>query len=375
MSRFLLPYQRAYDNNGNVLPGAKLIFTDTGTSTPKNTYSDIALTIANANPVEADSQGQFGPIFLEAGEYRVELTDANDVTQTGYPEDNVQAAVDPTQTQTITNKTINDCKGLEMDGVINAARGADVPSEAALFTTSGFPTDGNSFNVTGTDAITSILTSGNIGTEITLIHKGIAVLTHNATDLICITSANITTSDGDISKWEEYASGDWRMTKYQKISGAALIAGVAGGAVQVVNVQDGTVATGSTIIPYDDSIPQNTEGDEYMTLAITPTSASNKLKIEVVFNGTQALGGGALTVALFQDSTASAIAVSGTQHNGSWLENIKFTHFMTAGTTLETIFKIRAGSSSTTTTFNGVATAQKYGGSMASSITITEIQV
>ncbi len=47
--------------------------------------------------------------------------------------------------------------------------------------------------------------------------------------------------------------------------------------VQVVNTQDGAVATGTTVLPWDDTIPQNTEGDQYMSLSITPTNASNKL--------------------------------------------------------------------------------------------------
>ena len=51
--------------------------------------------------------------------------------------------------------------------------------------------------------------------------------------------------------------------------------------VQVVNVQSGASATGTTVIPDDDTIPQNDEGDEYLTLAITPKSASNILVIEI----------------------------------------------------------------------------------------------
>ena len=55
--------------------------------------------------------------------------------------------------------------------------------------------------------------------------------------------------------------------------------------VQVVNVKDGEVATGTTQIAADDTIPQNTEGDEYMTLSITPKSTSNILLIEASING------------------------------------------------------------------------------------------
>lgn len=52
---------------------------------------------------------------------------------------------------------------------------------------------------------------------------------------------------------------------------------------------------------------------------------------------------------------------------------IIFNHIMTAGTTSATTFKVRCGGNAAgTTTFNGQATARKYGGVMASSIQITE---
>ena len=71
---------QALDSNGNPINGAKLNFYITGTSTRKDTYSDSAKTIANANPVVADSAGRFGGIFmdLDAG-YKVVYTDASDV--------------------------------------------------------------------------------------------------------------------------------------------------------------------------------------------------------------------------------------------------------------------------------------------------------
>jgi len=154
---------------------------------------------------------------------------------------------------------------------------------------------------------------------------------------------------------------------------------ISGHVVQVVNVQDGAVATGTTTIAYDDTIMQNTEGDEYMTLAITPTSSTNKLKIDVVFNGACNATNKITTVGLFQDSTANALAVTPFLNfygvaNSPF--NISFTHFMTAGTTSSTTFKVRAGTDvSATTSFNGQLGSRKSGGVSASSITITEIAV
>lgn len=150
----------------------------------------------------------------------------------------------------------------------------------------------------------------------------------------------------------------------------------AGFVVQVVNTQTGAMATGTTVIPSDDTIPQNTEGDEYMTLAITPKAATNKLRIDVVFFGTVSVAGH-LLVALFQDATANALAATEARvEAGGSMATVSFTYYMTAGTTSATTFKVRAGPSTAgTTTFNGTAGARRMGGVGASSITITEIKV
>lgn len=149
-----------------------------------------------------------------------------------------------------------------------------------------------------------------------------------------------------------------------------------GKVVQVVHVQDGAVATGTTTIPLDDTTPQNTEGDEFMTLAITPTNASNKLEITVITNGSSSATGIFQTAALFQDSTAGALSAmthKGPQ-SGTAGVNIAFKHRMTAGTTSSTTFKVRIGGhSASTITFNGYSAGRVFAGVMASSITITEI--
>lgn len=144
--------------------------------------------------------------------------------------------------------------------------------------------------------------------------------------------------------------------------------------VQVANTQTGALSTGTTVMPWDDTIPQNTEGDQYMTLAITPKSTTNKLKIDVVWHGSST-SGGQIQVALFQDTTANALAAfSAYQATATGGLAISFTHYMTAGTTSSTTFKVRAGNSAAgTTSFNGQSGVRRLGGVMASSITITEI--
>ena len=145
--------------------------------------------------------------------------------------------------------------------------------------------------------------------------------------------------------------------------------------LQTVNTQTGAVATGTTVMVLDDSIPQITEGDQYMTLAITPKATTNVLHIDVVWVGANSAGAAeAMMVALFQDTTADALAAVVSRVVGASAETTIFLrHKMTAGTTSATTFKVRAGiGSAGTTTFNGNAGARKLGGVMASSITITE---
>jgi len=145
-----------------------------------------------------------------------------------------------------------------------------------------------------------------------------------------------------------------------------------GHVLQVKNFQTGALATGTTVIPFDDTIPQITEGDEYMTLAFTPTSATNKLHIDVRVNITNTAEA-ALVVALFVGTTANALACFGNRADAYKNKNVSFSHHMIAGTTSELTFRVRAGANTGTTGFNAYGTAAKYGGSLASSITIMEI--
>jgi len=145
---------------------------------------------------------------------------------------------------------------------------------------------------------------------------------------------------------------------------------------QMVHMSDGAVATGTTELPFDDTKPQNTEGDEYMTLAITPSSASNKLKIDVVIYLSHTNTSSTVSASLFQDSSADALAVGAVFMNASGLVCLSYTHWMVAGTTSSTTFKVRAGANTSgTSTFNGTGGSRFFGGVMASSITITELDV
>ena len=79
MARYSNPFIQYLSATATVLDGNKLNFYEPGTTTPKDTFSDAALTSANANPVVADIAGRVPDVFLD-GIYTVGLTDKDDVT-------------------------------------------------------------------------------------------------------------------------------------------------------------------------------------------------------------------------------------------------------------------------------------------------------
>jgi hypothetical protein len=147
-----------------------------------------------------------------------------------------------------------------------------------------------------------------------------------------------------------------------------------GDVLQFVYTQPATVVTGTTVLPYDNTIPQITEGIEYTTLSITPQSASSILVIEagVMIDHTS---NGALTLALFQDATANALKAVASEQATAVELWMTLKHIMVAGTTSAITFRIRGGSSTAgTTTMGGNASAALFGGVAGNYLTITEIK-
>lgn len=144
--------------------------------------------------------------------------------------------------------------------------------------------------------------------------------------------------------------------------------------VQAVQTTSGVVATGTTQVPDDNTIPQITEGTEFFTLAITPKNASSILIITCTVNWAFS-NGGRQVLALFQDSTANALAVASDRPaDNDIIQHTTLVHRMTAGTTSATTFRLRIGNSNSgTTTVNGYSGSQRYGGRLASGMHILEV--
>ena len=249
---------------------------------------------------------------------------------------------------------------------------------------------GNSVTVThasGTTATTSFggasLQKGTIIAVTPSISGGTYSLTHHATNLNLAGGADITLANGDtlLMRKEHDSNAEWKHVGGCRADGTAWVTSgnvkLAGDTVQVVEATPYTTAgSTATAIPLDSTIPQNTEGAELTTVTITPTSASNRLRIECNLPFLDGSGGIFMCAALFQDSTANALALGIATLNGAnYSHNINFVHEMAAGTTSATTFKLRAGPNAGTMYFNRRQAGETLGGVSACRLRVTEIKV
>ena len=147
----------------------------------------------------------------------------------------------------------------------------------------------------------------------------------------------------------------------------------AGSVLQVKNFQTSTYASGTTIIPSDNTIPQITEGTQFLSLAITPISATSKLFFTIILSLSPSVAA-SCNGALFQDSIANAIAAGSSYlASGTGQIPLSLAYFMTSGTTSSTTFTVRAGPNTAATLSLNGAGPGVFNGTCYSSITITEI--
>ena len=160
-SRFAVPVtQLVNDSASGIASGWLLNFYTTGTSTRKDTFSDNALTTANANPVVADSAGRFGDVFLESGTYKVVLTDADAVVK--WTADPVAGSIGTSGT--IAAKTAAYTVTIDDSTKVIAV---DASTAAVTVTLPASATAGDGFEVTvkKTDSSTNAVTVDGNGAE------------------------------------------------------------------------------------------------------------------------------------------------------------------------------------------------------------------
>jgi hypothetical protein len=134
----------------------------------------------------------------------------------------------------------------------------------------------------------------------------------------------------------------------------------------------GTFAQGTTVIPSDNTIPQITEGTQFMSLAFTPLRATSVLKIDVVLCGQLNIDA-MWSASLYKDADVDSIGSGITRPTPTGPDIMSFSVQIPATDLTTKTFTVRAGASGGTFSFNANSAGAIYGGALASSITITEI--
>ncbi len=129
--------------------------------------------------------------------------------------------------------------------------------------------------------------------------------------------------------------------------------------------------TGTTVMPTDGTIPQNTEGSQFMTATITPKATTNLLMIQAIFYCSFSGGISDIAGAIFRDAGAGAIAANSVVQAGTtYKEILMVSTVVAAGSTSPTTFNFRAGANvAGTLTMNS-----NLGVTTGSSLIISEIK-
>lgn len=132
----------------------------------------------------------------------------------------------------------------------------------------------------------------------------------------------------------------------------------------------------TTALPYDNTIPQVTEGDQILTCAITPKNTTNRVRVrvDVPIGNTTNAGVGA---ALFLNGAAAAVRAVGSfsyKNTGQAAQELTMTYEYVPASVSTQTFTVRAGADSGNAILNGSAAAGIFGGVSAATITIEEIR-
>lgn len=143
---------------------------------------------------------------------------------------------------------------------------------------------------------------------------------------------------------------------------------------QFVTATLNTLATGTTLVPTDDTIPQITEGDQYLTIDITPKNANSTLEIDIEMMVGSSVVGAWASMMLFVDAVANALASKNFYlDTASASYPISLKHVVAAGSTSPRTYRVRAGAHvAGTLNINGAAGIRLHGGVQVSRITVKE---
>lgn len=280
--------------------GSTIWFYDPGTLTPKDVFSDPekATPINQTSGIAADQAGIWPAIYVDGSLYRVIVKDPNGVTK--QDEDNYDPGL---------------AAGFGVTSVVGVGQGGTGATNAASARAN--------IGAASSDALT--LTQNTVTSHDTLINSGLH-------------------SDGDRFGL---------LAKEDEVTHDLMAAGTGAFKLQrqVTNtVSDSSINT--TTPAFDNSTPQVGEGEQFMSLAITPQVNNSKIIVYAIVTFTQSTTPMDRVIAMFRNGAANAVAADGGSSQSAQGQ-IQLDYEETPGSTSTITYTLRAGVNTGTLTIPG----------------------
>lgn len=135
----------------------------------------------------------------------------------------------------------------------------------------------------------------------------------------------------------------------------------------------GSQSIGSPNIPFDNTVPQISEGTKIFDVSFSPTAVGSTIEIEsVVHLMTTRSGGDNYTTALFVNGGANAVRSAIVWGNQDRAEAVVLRYQFQTTSLAPIALQLNAGGNGATTTWLNTHTAANYGNTVPSTFTITE---
>lgn len=224
------PHDQSIDANSAVRSGAKFYVFQNETTTSVTLYSDRAGSTTRANPVEADSAGNFPVVYVADDDLlTLVLKTSADVLINSWDDQEPEVSTDLTALSSYVARSGGNSN--RMTGPLELKEGAAIASATAIDLDAA---TGNTLHITGTTTIATITLAQ--GSRRTLIFDGALQLTDSAN--LDLGGANITTHADMVLEFFGEGSGVTRLIDGQTASGRSIKESVA----LVVGVGDETTA-------------------------------------------------------------------------------------------------------------------------------------
>lgn len=376
------------DDDGEPVSGALLYHYQAGTTNNLTVYSNQAGSTPHAQPVECDAGGFVPLVYVDdSSDWKVVIETPEGATLRTYDDlpkavTEVSAAdfapplLDWTQVNSASSPVALTAADAGKAYEANTSSGSvefDLPSAASVGNGKGFlfkKTSGSNtltIDPNGTETIDDVATSFSVDAKdavVGIFSNGAEWYIVDGYGLLRFIN-NYTEDTTPDTEADFIGSYDASAGLEKKVK----LKNVPGRVIQRFYTSSSSFST-TTQLPADGTIPQITEGGELFSQAITPKSATNRIRVTIAASLTTSLSDpGVIGLALFNGAESAIAAAASEQFDNGEARCLTIVYEAAAGSTSPITFSARAGvnGAGTTSLFTG------HGAISVASMVIEEI--